>query len=574
MSRVRFIGPMLILIAATTMSASGAIIQSKTSQGGDGSVVITLQGQIELGDEKKFVNAMLPYTDGTVILSSLGGSLFAGIEIGKAIRLKGFTTIVPDGITCASACALAWLGGRVRGMGIVSKIGFHASYLRGSGQVTSSGNALVGAYLSQLGLSSSAIVYLTKAPPSELQWLSEADAGRLGITVSLIDSKKFSAALEPKVVPPPSPTTALPALSPRTEPTPTVIKTKEKDETANPKTVPASSSPNNGFPQPRSVKSVRVRPDGKPILDAEEPPVITGGLEPTPKVAGDSLPRAAMLVGARKNTKDYKTYPGNVVWRLENTSRGPGQPLSLSIRAEADITEARVKVTILIQKNADETLPASHLMTVLFAPAVDSGFPAVDEIDIPQMRNEGSPAVDALMGVPTKITANMFLVGLSRDATFQARNNDMLKSRGWLDIPMRFSDGRIAKVTFEKGPAGDRAFSDFFASLPSNGFLPPPRPAAAGAGDIATFRSRVAGKLASSKRYPDAAKSRGATGVAIVSFRIDGSGNATGISLAKSSGHADLDAETLAMVRRASPFPPPPPGAQTTFSAPVNYNLR
>ncbi len=100
------------------------------------------------------------------------------------------------------------------------------------------------------------------------------------------------------------------------------------------------------------------------------------------------------------------------------------------------------------------------------------------------------------------------------------------------------------------------------------------KPAAASAGDIATFRSRVAGKLASSRRYPDSAKSRGATGVAVVSFRIDPSGNPIGVSLAKSSGHADLDAETLAMVRRASPFPAPPLGAPTTFTAPINYNLR
>ncbi len=202
-----------------------------------------------------------------------------------------------------------------------------------------------------------------------------------------------------------------------------------------------------------------------PVRAPEAQSQAAPSVRPVDPSAASAVPvalRAAMLVDAPDDPQKFKTYIGNVVWRLESMSRGPGQPLTQAVRAEADITEARVKVTILLQKNADETLPASHLMTVLFAPAVDSGFPAVDEIDIPQMRNEVSPAVDALMGVPAKITANMFLVGLSRDATFQARNNDMLKSRGWLDIPMRFSDGRIAKVTFEKGPAGDRAIADAF----------------------------------------------------------------------------------------------------------------
>ncbi len=31
-----------------------------------------------------------------------------------------------------------------------------------------------------------------------------------------------------------------------------------------------------------------------------------------------------------------------------------------------------------------------------------------------------------------------------------------MKSRGWFDIPIRLSDGRIAKVTIEKGAPGDR----------------------------------------------------------------------------------------------------------------------
>ncbi len=186
--------------------------------------------------------------------------------------------------------------------------------------------------------------------------------------------------------------------------------------------------------------------------------------DPPPQPAVPVALRAAMLVDAPEDPQKFRTFLGNVVWRVENTSRGPGQPLSQSVRAEADITDAKLKVTLLLQRNSDETLPASHLLTILFAPAAGGEFPAVDEIDIPQMRNEVSPSVDPLVGVPAKITTNMFLVGLARDATFQIRNIELLKTRGWVDIPLRFADGRIAKVTFEKGPAGDRAVNDAFAS--------------------------------------------------------------------------------------------------------------
>jgi hypothetical protein len=38
--------------------------------------------------------------DSLVVLRSDGGNLVAGIEIGKAIRLKGFNTLVPDNVRC------------------------------------------------------------------------------------------------------------------------------------------------------------------------------------------------------------------------------------------------------------------------------------------------------------------------------------------------------------------------------------------------------------------------------------------------------------------------------------------
>ena len=173
--------------------------------------------------------------------------------------------------------------------------------------------------------------------------------------------------------------------------------------------------------------------------------------------------RAALLVDAPDDPQKFKTYIGNVVWRLDNVSRGAGQPLTSAVRAEADIPEAKLKVSILFQVNADDNLPASHTLTVRFT-QTDGTFPPVDQIDLPQMRNEVSPAVDSLFGVQAKITQGMFLVGLTRETNLFVRNIEMLKNRGWLDIPMRFADGRIAKVTLEKGPAGDRIVNDAFAA--------------------------------------------------------------------------------------------------------------
>jgi protein TonB len=88
------------------------------------------------------------------------------------------------------------------------------------------------------------------------------------------------------------------------------------------------------------------------------------------------------------------------------------------------------------------------------------------------------------------------------------------------------------------------------------------------------YRGTAAAHLARYKQFPAEARSRGEQGTSVVSFSIDGSGRVTRVSLVRSTGIASLDRESEAMVRRASPFPPPPGGRPITLSAPVNFHLR
>jgi TonB family protein len=88
------------------------------------------------------------------------------------------------------------------------------------------------------------------------------------------------------------------------------------------------------------------------------------------------------------------------------------------------------------------------------------------------------------------------------------------------------------------------------------------------------YRGEVMGRLQSFKRYPQAARARGAQGNPAVTFSIDASGRVLSVSLTRSSGDPNIDAESLAMVRRASPFPPPPPSAPRAFSAGLNFHFQ
>ena len=140
-----------------------------------GFTIVAIEGDLVLADGEKFADLVRPLGRTVVVLNSPGGSLFAGLRIGQLIRNRRFLTIVTDGDLCASACALAWIGGVGRYLGPKSRLGFHAAYLAEGdvSHVSSSGNALVGAYLDRLGLSDDAIFYLTAAAPEEILWLDE-----------------------------------------------------------------------------------------------------------------------------------------------------------------------------------------------------------------------------------------------------------------------------------------------------------------------------------------------------------------------------------------------------------------
>lgn len=92
-------------------------------------------------------------------------------------------------------------------------------------------------------------------------------------------------------------------------------------------------------------------------------------------------------------------------------------------------------------------------------------------------------------------------------------------------------------------------------------------------------KSRQSGNAAASnypgKIYARIARTRqknsGGRGVAHVSFSVSSSGRAVGISIARSSGNARIDRAALAHVKRAAPFPKPPPGARTRFVIPIEF---
>jgi periplasmic protein TonB len=90
---------------------------------------------------------------------------------------------------------------------------------------------------------------------------------------------------------------------------------------------------------------------------------------------------------------------------------------------------------------------------------------------------------------------------------------------------------------------------------------------------LANYRGLVSAHLRRYQQYPAAARSSGAAGSGAVTFSFAASGSVTSVRIAKSTGAAVLDQEILAMVRRASPFPPAPDGRPQTFTVPLHFTM-
>ena len=101
--------------------------------------------------------------------------------------------------------------------------------------------------------------------------------------------------------------------------------------------------------------------------------------------------------------------------------------------------------------------------------------------------------------------------------------------------------------------------------------------AGASAAAVASYNQMVAAHLQRFKQYPPAARAAGQQGVSRLRFSLSRNGQVLSAGLGASSGHRALDAETLAMVRRAQPFPAFPTDmkqASMSFSVPIQFSVR
>ena len=151
-------------------------------------------------------------------------------------------------------------------------------------------------------------------------------------------------------------------------------------------------------------------------------------------------------------------FSGTVEW-----SRGTDETGLPTLVAKANIPARNLGVDLLIRKNLDPALPASHLMEINFT--LSDGFIGGSIAGLPGVLLKNAELVQGtpLIGPSgVRIVANSFLFALSASPEDAATNVDLMTSRKWMDLFVIYATGKRAILTLEKDEEAEALFAEVF----------------------------------------------------------------------------------------------------------------
>ncbi len=223
--------------------------------------VLILNGEIGLSGTRDFRDALLEEQVFTLVLNSPGGAILSALEIAAIARDKGIETVIPDGATCASACAFIFLAGQPRYA--AGRLGVHQFYAAQDGvelgsvtrEETQDLAGTIIKYLDSFETPSAVYIRMLGTPPDQMYWFSPGELLDEGIATGPLTA--FPAISFDSYAPPPAP----------------FVATTEPDEAA--------------------ADVEEVAPDSEPAPGPEPQPDIEPELEPEPEPEAEPEPEPA-----------------------------------------------------------------------------------------------------------------------------------------------------------------------------------------------------------------------------------------------------------------------------------------
>jgi hypothetical protein len=202
-------------------------------------------------------------------------------------------------------------------------------------------------------------------------------------------------------------------------------------------------------------------------VTGERPPGAAPGQSPAPPGAAPPRPdvpvaqRAILYEENQADPQNPKANPGRVLWRMDALNPGQGQALEMVVRASVEVSGAGLSLALSVRRNADATLPASHIVELTFTTSDDPNR-IIRDVGLLQFKAEEAVRGTPLAGLPVPVKDNVFLIGLSNLPGDMDRNRELMLRRNWIDLPIRFASGQRAILSFEKGVSGDQVLNEAF----------------------------------------------------------------------------------------------------------------
>nr|WP_257317150.1 hypothetical protein [Shinella pollutisoli] len=230
-------------------------------------------------------------------------------------------------------------------------------------------------------------------------------------------------------------------------------------------------------------KSVSPQSDETAALATEETPAVTDGAAGGTDVAQDGGTGAAssgttdtqvpaadagqaalgvaqkmFLYEERLGQTGPTAIEGTVMWSQAEESPGADARAEPVVRAQINVPASGLTALITFRRNADQSLPASHIIEIVFSlPATFEGG-GIESVQRVAMKRTEQDRGDQLIAVPAKITDDFHMIALNDFPEAIAKNTELLRTREWIDIPITYRNGRRALITLDKGASGAEAF--------------------------------------------------------------------------------------------------------------------
>jgi hypothetical protein len=149
---------------------------------------------------------------------------------------------------------------------------------------------------------------------------------------------------------------------------------------------------------------------------------------------------------------------GSVVWTVQHEAGQDGRQ-EATVQGNVTVPERNLSALVTFKRNSDPSLPASHLVEIVFSvpPNFEGG--SIDSVQRISMKRTEQDRGDPLIAVPAKITDDFHMIALNDYPDARKANLDLLATRDWIDIPVTYRNGRRALLTMQKGATGGNAFN-------------------------------------------------------------------------------------------------------------------